>query len=176
MHFWMTIITAYGRPMIPFFHWNSELLGLGKQIEQIKSGAFGVFLAKLSAPILVQWVPCLCFPLCNHYFYKKLSLSIYILNIFWGLGLEFGPQRIMWVRSAWQSWLKETYVTISVWPWIMALCKMEAPVDFSCANAYFFRFKRLCKFFTDPSSTALWILSILSWNQQNFLINCCKGQ
>ena len=41
---------------------------------QIIFGAFGVFSVQLSAPILVQCVPCPCFPLLNHYFYKKLSL------------------------------------------------------------------------------------------------------
>ena len=60
------------------FHWYSELLGLGRQVGQINSGAFGVLSAKLSAPILVQWVTCPCFPLFNHYFYKKLSLYIHI--------------------------------------------------------------------------------------------------
>ena len=63
-------------------------------LEQINSGAFGVFSAKLSAPILVQWVPCPCFPLFNQYFYKKLSLYIHLPNIYLGLGFEFGQQRI----------------------------------------------------------------------------------
>ena len=36
------------------FHWNPELLGLSRQIGQINSGEFGVFSAKLSAPILVH--------------------------------------------------------------------------------------------------------------------------
>ena len=55
--------------------------------------AFGVFLANLSAPILVQQVPCPCFPLFIHHFYKKLSLYIHIQNFHMGLGLgfEFGP-------------------------------------------------------------------------------------
>ena len=35
-----------------------------------------------------------CFPLFNHYFYKKLSLYIQIQNIYLELGFEFGPQRI----------------------------------------------------------------------------------
>ena len=34
------------------------------------------------------------FPLFNHYFNQKLSLYIHIPNIYWGLGFEFGPQRI----------------------------------------------------------------------------------
>ena len=45
-------------PNEPFFHWNPEFLGLGRQIGQINAGVFGVFSAKLSAPILVQQVPC----------------------------------------------------------------------------------------------------------------------
>jgi hypothetical protein len=37
-----------------------------------------------------------CFPLINHYFYKKLSLYVQIPNKYLGLGFdfEFGPQRI----------------------------------------------------------------------------------
>ena len=37
-------------------------------------------------------VPCPCFLLCNHYFYKKLSLSIHISNL--ELEFEFGSRRI----------------------------------------------------------------------------------
>ena len=53
---------------------------------QIKFGVFGVLLANLTSLILVLWVSCSCFPLINHYFYKKMSLNakIYIpstLNI-----------------------------------------------------------------------------------------------
>ena len=91
--------TDYGRPMKPFFHWNPKLLELGRQIGQINFGAFGIFSAELSVPILVHWVPCPqispcpCFLLFNHYFYKKLSLYIHISNIYLGLGFEFefGP-------------------------------------------------------------------------------------
>ena len=54
-----------------FFHWHPNILGLGRQIGQINSGAFVVFSSELSAPILVQRVPCPCFPLFNNYFYKK---------------------------------------------------------------------------------------------------------
>ena len=78
----------------PFFHRNPKLWGLGRQIEWINSGAFGVISADLSAPILVQWVPCPCFSLFNNHFYKKLSLDIHIPNINLGLVFEFGPQRI----------------------------------------------------------------------------------
>ena len=79
-----------------FFHWNPELLGLSWQMGPINSWAFEVFPAKLSVPISVQSVFCLCFPLSNHYFYKKLSIYIHIPNIYLGLGFEFefGPQRI----------------------------------------------------------------------------------
>ena len=38
---WFT--TDYERLIKPFFHWNTELLGLGRQIGQINSEAFGVF-------------------------------------------------------------------------------------------------------------------------------------
>ena len=41
--------------MKPFFIEIQERLGLGRQIGQINSGAFGVFLAELSAPVLVQF-------------------------------------------------------------------------------------------------------------------------
>ena len=36
-------------PNEAFFHWNPELLGLGRQIGQINSGAFAEFSAKISA-------------------------------------------------------------------------------------------------------------------------------
>ena len=62
--------TDYGCPMKPFLL-KSRTFGLGRQIGQINSRAFGVFSAKPSALILVLWVPCSCFPLFNHYFYKK---------------------------------------------------------------------------------------------------------
>ena len=40
-------------PKEAFFHQNPKLLGLGRQLGQINFGAFGVFLADFSAPILV---------------------------------------------------------------------------------------------------------------------------
>ena len=80
-------------PNEAFFHWNPELLGLGRQIGQINSGAFGVFF-RPNYQHPVQWVPCPCFPLFNHYFYKKLSLYILIPNIYLELGFEFGSERI----------------------------------------------------------------------------------
>ena len=54
-------------PKEAFFHRNPKLLGLGRQLVQINFGAFGVFSADLSAPILVLWVLCPCFPLINNY-------------------------------------------------------------------------------------------------------------
>ena len=55
----------------------------------------GYFLAWLSAPILVLWIPCPSFPIFNHYFYKKLCLYIQLPNIHLGERFEFGPQRIL---------------------------------------------------------------------------------
>ena len=94
--YFCTYISKHGlrMPNEAFFHWNPKVLGLGRQIGQINFGAFGIFLIKLSASILVQWFPCPYFPLFNHYFYKKLSLDIHIPNINLGLVFEFGPQRI----------------------------------------------------------------------------------
>ena len=82
--------TDYGRPMKPIFIKNC------KQFGQTNFGTFGVFLADLSALILVPWVHCPCFPLINRYFYKKVSLYIQIPNKYLGLGFEFefGLQRI----------------------------------------------------------------------------------
>ena len=40
-------------PNEAFFHQNPKLLGLGRQIGQVHFGAFWVFSADLSAPILV---------------------------------------------------------------------------------------------------------------------------
>ena len=50
--------------------------------------------AKLAAPISVQWFPCPCVPIFNHYFYKKLGFHIHIQNVYFGLGSKFGLQRI----------------------------------------------------------------------------------
>ena len=75
-------------PNEAFFHWNPKLLDLGRQIEQINYGAFGVFSAELSAPMFgtVHYSTVIST--------KILSLSIHISNIYLGLGFEFGPQRI----------------------------------------------------------------------------------
>jgi hypothetical protein len=80
-------------PNEAFFHWNPELLELGREIGQINSGAFGVFSAKLSATILVQGVPCpmSMFSIIQPLFLqKKTSFCIHIQNIYLGLGFEFG--------------------------------------------------------------------------------------
>jgi hypothetical protein len=37
-------------------------------------------------------VPCPCFPLINHYFYKNISFWYIIPNIYLGLGFQFGQQ------------------------------------------------------------------------------------
>jgi hypothetical protein len=42
----------------------------------------------------VPSIPVAVLALFNHYFYKKLSLYIQLPNIYLGVGLEFGPQRI----------------------------------------------------------------------------------
>ena len=82
-------------PNEAFFHWNPELLGLGSQIRQINSGPFWVFSAELSAPILVQWVPCWCFFIIQPLVLQKkyaFIIYIHIPNIY--LGFKFGSQRI----------------------------------------------------------------------------------
>ena len=81
-------------PNEAFFYQNPKLSGLGRQFGKIDFWAFGVFSSNLSAPILVVWIPCHCFPLINHYLHKKLSLYIQIPSTYLGLGFEFGPQRI----------------------------------------------------------------------------------
>jgi hypothetical protein len=63
-----------------FFHRNHKLLGLGRQFGLINLEVFWVFSAKLLAQILVQGFPCPCFPLFNHYFYKKTK-PLYPLNL-----------------------------------------------------------------------------------------------
>ena len=84
--------TDYGRPMKPFFHWNPELLGLGRQIGKINSGAFGVFRPNHQHPF---WYSESLVHVFHTLFLKKtLNLYIYIPNICLGLGFEFGPQRI----------------------------------------------------------------------------------
>ena len=89
------ICISYQRPNTRTFSLKSRTFGLGQTNWAENFWAFGVF----SAELLVQWVPCLCCPLFNHYFYKQLSsdplsLYIHIPNIYLGLRFEFGLQRI----------------------------------------------------------------------------------
>ena len=94
---WLVISCHHGlrTPYEAFFHWNQELLDLPRKNWAGKIWGFGVFLAELSAPILVQWVPCPCFSLFNHYFYKKTkTFYIHIPNSYLGFRFEFWPQRI----------------------------------------------------------------------------------
>ena len=65
------VITDYGHSEKAFFK-NLEL-GLSRHFRLTFFEAFLRSSAGLSAPILVLWVPCHCFPLFNHYFYKKLQ-------------------------------------------------------------------------------------------------------
>ena len=81
-------------PNKTFFHRNLKFWGLNRLFGRINFGAFGVFLADLSVPILVLWVSFPCFPSINHYFLKKSRLYIQITIIHLGLRLESGPQRI----------------------------------------------------------------------------------
>ena len=62
------------------------VLGQTNCVENL--GAFVVFSANISAPILGRWVPCPCFQL----FLQKIDLFFQILNIYLGLGFELGPQ------------------------------------------------------------------------------------
>ena len=55
-------ITDYGHPGKAFFK-NPKLLCLGRHFGLKFFEALGVFSAKQSAPILVLWVLCQCFPL-----------------------------------------------------------------------------------------------------------------
>ena len=93
--FSICICTDYGRriPKESFFFKNPKLLCLGRRFGLKYFEAFGVFLAKLSAPILVLWVPCPSFPLFNNYIDKK-SLYIQLQNIYLGVEFEVGTQRI----------------------------------------------------------------------------------
>ena len=82
---WLPMPTDYEHPESFFFE-NPKRLGLGRQIGPKILGAFGVFSANLTAPILVLWVP--CFSLIKNYFYKKTSLYIQILYIYvFGIGI-----------------------------------------------------------------------------------------
>ena len=81
-------------PNETFFHFDPELFGLDRQIGQINSAEFGVFSAKLSAPILVVSPLSMFFLIQQLFLQKNQNLYIHIQNIHLGLGFEFGPQRI----------------------------------------------------------------------------------
>ena len=91
--------TDYGHIWIPrdtYFFKNTKLLGLGRQIGLKSFESFMVFSTDLSAPILIIWVPCPCFPLINHHFYKMISLYIqYQIVIRDCVVFQFESQRIM---------------------------------------------------------------------------------
>ena len=89
----MSTITDYLRTPGESFFQKSRILGLGKHVGLKHLGKFRVFLADLSEPIFVLWVPCPCFPVINHYFYKKVS-NIPNINLGMGFEFQFGPQRI----------------------------------------------------------------------------------
>jgi hypothetical protein len=80
------VSTELQTPNEAFFHWNPELLGLGRQIRQINSGAFGVFWAELSAPILAQWVIFPCFSIIQPLFLQKTKPLYPHPNLF-GIGV-----------------------------------------------------------------------------------------
>ena len=71
-----------------FFHWNPEILGLGRQIEQINYRAFGVFSAELSAPILVHTVsPFSMFSIIQPLFLQKTKLLYPHPKYSFGIGI-----------------------------------------------------------------------------------------
>jgi hypothetical protein len=81
----------YGRPIKPFF---IEIPDFWAWVDKFR-GIWCIF-ARLWASILVLGVPCPCFPLFNHYFYKKLSLYIHITNIYL---LEASPTQFQWEKD-----------------------------------------------------------------------------
>ena len=84
------IIHGLRTPNEAFFHWNPELLGLGRQIRQKILGYLGYFRPNVSGPILVQWVLSIIQPL----FLQKTKPLYPHPKYFLGLGFEFGRQRI----------------------------------------------------------------------------------
>ena len=68
----LSLSKDYGHPERGFFL-KSQTFGLGQTNWAKHFGGIGVFSAKLSVLILVQWVPFPCFPLLDHYFYKKYA-------------------------------------------------------------------------------------------------------
>ena len=66
-------------------NWADKFWGIWSIFSQTISTHFGT-VSPLSMFSII--------PLFNHYFYHKLSLCIHIPNIYFGLGFEFGPQRL----------------------------------------------------------------------------------
>jgi hypothetical protein len=64
------------------------VLGLGRQIEQISFGAFGVFSAKLSAPILELCDHCPCSVINQPLFLQKQKLLIPNPKYLVGIGIS----------------------------------------------------------------------------------------
>ena len=87
--------TDYDCPMKPF-PLKFRAFGLGQTNWEDKFWGILDIYGQTISNLLVQWVPCLCFPSFNHFFYKKLSLyiMIHIPIIYLRLGFVFGPQRI----------------------------------------------------------------------------------
>ena len=81
-------------PNETFSHRNPKLLGLDRQFGQVNFGVFGVFLANLSAPILVLWVLGPRFPSINHYFYKKLVFISQSQTFIWDWDLNLGHKEL----------------------------------------------------------------------------------
>ena len=73
-----------------FFSSKSQAFGLGQTIWADKfwviCGIFGRFKYQ-PAPILILWVPCVCFPLINHYFYKKTKPLYPDPSYLFGIGI-----------------------------------------------------------------------------------------
>ena len=73
--------------MKPFFIEIQSFWARADKLGRYILGHFRHFWANYQHPF---W----CSESLAHYFYKKLGLYIYIPNIYFGSGFEFGPQRI----------------------------------------------------------------------------------
>ena len=92
----MGFATDYERPMKPFFSSKYQNFGLGQTIWADKFwgiwGTFGPFISNHFGTVS----PLSMFPINQPLFLQKTKPFIYIPipNIYLGLGLKFGPQRI----------------------------------------------------------------------------------
>ena len=85
--FWrISTITDYEGPMKPFLS-KYQIFWLGQTIWANKF--WGIFDRFISTHFGTVWVPCPCFPLINHYFWKTKPLYPNP-NIYLGLDYEFG--------------------------------------------------------------------------------------